>query len=837
VVIDPPTIVGQPTNLTVNAGGTAVFAVSAGGTSPLSYQWQKNGSVLTDGGNVSGSATATLTLTSVSLGDMANYSVVVTNVAGSMTSSNATLTVAAPPTITTQPISSTNLVGTSASFTVAASGSAPLSYQWDFKGTNLSGAISATLTLTNVQLTQAGNYAVWVTNLYGVVLSSNALLIVNPAPTNVPVIFSFSPHWGVTGTVVNVSGLNFDPVPGNNVVYFGAVRAAVTAASVTNLTVSVPVGATYGHITETVNGLVAYSGGVFEPTFPGNGSNLGVSSFAARQDIMTPDGPIGCAVGDLDGDGRPDLVVAGAVVGQVSVYQNLSTGGALGPNTFGPRIDLPLEGTPRSVTLADVDGDGKLDIVVADTGLNQILIYRNLSSGGLLTTNSFAAPVALNVGPDTRYVRVADLDGDGRPDLICASYDNNTVSIFQNIGAAGSLATNSFAPRVDLACAGNALDVVVADLDGDGKPDLAVANFTASVLSIFRNVSTPGVISTNSFAPRVDLPAVQQNASLLVADVDGDGKLDLLASSSSATAISVYRNQASPGSLTTNSFAPMVTFAIPGWGHELAAGDLAGDGKPDIAVTEQDSDLLSLFQNESVPGSFTNTSFGTRVDMGTGSNPFGVTVADLVGDGRPDIIFCNSYGSSISMYQNVTTFGGLPVITQQPTNQTVASGNLATFTVTATGTPPLSYQWNFNGTNIAGATAATLTLTNVQASQAENYSVLVTNELGSVVSSNAVLTVMLVPPDITAEPSSVTNIAGTMATFFVTATGSLPLSYEWQKNGSPMKDVGNVSGSATASLTLTNVQDADVAGYTVVITNVAGSVTSSVANLARIFHS
>ncbi len=371
VVIDPPTIIQQPTNLTVNAGGTAVFAVTAGGTLPLSYQWQENGFPLTDGGSISGSATPILTLTSVTLSNMANYSVVVTNAAGSITSSNASLTVDAPPTITLQPISLTNLVGTTASFAVMATGSLPLDYQWNFNGTNINGATNLTLTLGNVQTNQAGNYAVLVTNNYGAILSSNAMLTVNPLPTNIPVIYSFAPRLGQIGTVVNVNGLNFSSTPGNNIVYVGAVQAVVSAASATNLTVTVPAGATYGPITETVNGLVAYSSGVFEPTFYGNGSSIGPSTFAARQDIPTPSGPIACAVGDLNGDGKLDVVVANSGAGSISIFQNIGSGGPLGTNTFGPPINLPTGGSPRSVTVADVDGDGKLDILVPDTGLSQ----------------------------------------------------------------------------------------------------------------------------------------------------------------------------------------------------------------------------------------------------------------------------------------------------------------------------------------------------------------------------------------------------------------------------------------------------------------------------------
>jgi hypothetical protein len=207
--------------------------------------------------------------------------------------------------------------------------------------------------------------------------------------------------------------------------------------------------------------------------------------------------------------------------------------------------------------------------------------------------------------------------------------------------------------------------------------------------------------------------------------------------------VSVLRNTSTVGSLTTNSFAPRIDFSLGGRGHTPAIADLDGDGKPDVAVVTELDSLLSIFRNVSTSGSFTNSSLASRVDFSTGYNAWGVAIGDLDGDGRPDIVFCNTYDNTISIYRNIVPFGAAPVITSQPTNETVAVGGTASFTVVAGGTLPLSYEWNFNGTNISGATNSTLTLTNVQSTQAGNYTVLVTNRLGSILSSNAVLTVTL----------------------------------------------------------------------------------------------
>ncbi len=170
----PPTILVQPTNQTVAAGGTATFSVSANGTQPLTYQWSF------DGTNIPGATNTSLTLTNVESIQAGTYIVQVANVAGLTTSSNALLAVNAPPGITTQPANSTNVVGTTASFTVIATGSTPLNFQWKKNGTNLIGAAGTNLTIVNVQTNDAAVYSVAITNAFGAILSSNAVLVVNP---------------------------------------------------------------------------------------------------------------------------------------------------------------------------------------------------------------------------------------------------------------------------------------------------------------------------------------------------------------------------------------------------------------------------------------------------------------------------------------------------------------------------------------------------------------------------------------------------------------------------------------------------------------------------------
>ena len=153
------------------------------------YQWLANGTPITDGGNVYGSTTPSLTISNVSISNAAVYSVIVSNAFGSVVSSNAALTIAGPPVIFGQPTNATVAAGATASLTVQAAGSA-LSFQW-LKNTNpITGATGSTLTLSNVSDSDAGIYSVVVSNVYASVLSSNATLTVDDC---------FSPPSGLVG--------------------------------------------------------------------------------------------------------------------------------------------------------------------------------------------------------------------------------------------------------------------------------------------------------------------------------------------------------------------------------------------------------------------------------------------------------------------------------------------------------------------------------------------------------------------------------------------------------------------------------------------------------------
>jgi hypothetical protein len=209
------------------------------------------------------------------------------------------------------------------------------------------------------------------------------------------------------------------------------------------------------------------------------------------------------------------------------------------------------------------------------------------------------------------------------------------------------------------------------------------------------------------------------------------------------------------------------------------------------------------------------------------------TPATVAGDSgaKFDVVVSNSAGSATSAMATLTVNAATvaPAITTQPTNQSVTVGQTATFSVAATGTAPLSYQWQKNSANISGATSASYTTpATASGDNGAKFDVIVSNTVGSQTSTVATLTVnaAAVAPTITTQPANQTVTLGQTATFSVTATGTAPLSYQWQKYSA------NINGATSASYTTPATASGDNgAKFDVIVSNTVGSQTSAMATL------
>ena len=629
-----------------------------------------------------------------------------------------------------------------------------------------------------------------------------------------PVITSLSPASGPLNSSIVVNGTNFNANP-NNDVYFGAIKASVTAATATALTVTVPTGTTPRSLTVTSNGLTGYSAFPFTVTFPGAGPAFGASSFAARFD--RPNGGIG-NVGDMDGDGKLDLVLSRT--GGINIGRNTST---LGNLSFAANVVFPMSTSSYNNALGDLDGDGKLDIVSVNYDAGSIHILKNNSSIGNLSFASFF-DYSLGIQAQPLDIFVTDLDLDGKPDIIVANYYVHTISIFKNKTAGGNIL---FDTRLDYDVNGYPTSVSVGDLDGDGKPEIATT--AGGGVSVFRNTSS---IGTLSFAEKLEFPVINSPSYVQFGDLDGDGKMEMVtANGGGSTTMSVFRNTSSVGSL---SFAPATNFTTNTLPRNVIIGDLDGDAKLDIAILNfSSSQNVSIFKNNSTPGVI---ALNAKVDYAMPAEPFTGDMGDMDGDGKIDVIL-NVLGGITSILRNLSG--------SENAVQICANGG-TTLTSNITGT---SYQWQQNtgsgfsnisdNANFAGTTTANLQLSNVPAAwNGYSYRCFVS---GSQYSSTFLVSVSgtVVTPSVTIAASPGNSIcAGTNVTFSATPTnGGLSPSYQWKLNGNNVGTNSNTysnnaltNGSVitvvmTSSLACTNPATATATGITM---NVSSSVTPAV---------
>jgi 6-phosphogluconolactonase (cycloisomerase 2 family) len=337
--------------------------------------------------------------------------------------------------------------------------------------------------------------------------------------------------------------------------------------------------------------------------------NNGDGTFAAAIDYALGNWPVSVCATDFDGDGKPELAVAlvdpfdsGSESYDVSVMKNNGDG------TFAAAIDYDVGSWPNSVCAADFNGDGKLDLAVANSKAENISILKNKGDG------TFIAAIECTVGSDPESVCAADFDGDGKPDLAVADYNSNDVSVLRNNG------DGSFTAAVNYGVGDGSMSVCAADFDGDGKPDLAVANYSSNGVSILKN-NGDGI-----FSAAVNYGVGNGPVSVCATDFDGDGDNDLAVANYDSDSVSVLKN------IGDGTFAAAVNYGVGDGPWSVCADDFDGDGKPDLAVG------YYVFSNVSILKNNGDGTFAAAVDYGLGGyHSMSVCAADFDGDGRPDL--------------------------------------------------------------------------------------------------------------------------------------------------------------------------------------------------------
>lgn len=506
--------------------------------------------------------------------------------------------------------------------------------------------------LTNVTAIEIrGTYATnanYTSGLDNVVLEQR---ILEEAPT----ITSFTPESAKPGENVTVTGTGFSAFAADNIVHFNGVAATITNASATQLSVTVPYGAQYGQITVTNKtiGLSAESPKPFVPTFEGGGRII-PASFKPRVDIMTAARPNGVVVADMDGDGWNDLLIA---LGNntVLVYKNPGTKSQITTSSFELVATLTGAGNASGLFVSDLDADGMLDIIAGYTSasLTHFATFRNMSTPG----NFSFGPAGLWPGlVYSGYVSaVADIDGDGLPELI-GQHGNGSVApdfwIAQNMSKPGVI---ELCPSVSYFGA-STLDagagVSVGDLNGDGKPEIIVKHSFGDRFTILPNLSTPAKLSFGDLIPFNN----GSNGNVVMADFNRDGKTDIVWKQGNNMDVHIRLNTNSGGALTSDDLTTQVIVdsELGNYGA-TAIGDINGDGKPDVVTA--DAANVGVFENVYSGGQFDASAFvPAYLQPGAGGStyPSNVIAADLNNDGKPEIIMAitNSSPNRVAIYEN-----------------------------------------------------------------------------------------------------------------------------------------------------------------------------------------
>jgi hypothetical protein len=402
----------------------------------------------------------------------------------------------------------------------------------------------------------------------------------------------------------------------------------------TSGTISFAPGQTTATITVPIIGTNVFQA---DKTFTVQLSNPSSASFAPETSFSFGTASQGIAVGDFNGDGKPDLAIADPSFNRVAILLNTTPTGATTPS-FAPPQTFNITGDNvhggLAVAVGDFNGDGKPDLVVADGPFGVSVLLNRTPTGS--TTLSFSPETLLYVSIFVQSVAVGDFNGDGKPDLAVVGNNSANVAVFLNTTPTGG--PLSFTAPQYFPDGGSSSSVAVGDFNGDSKLDIATAiPGNPGLISVLVNRTPTGAMSA-SFAPPQTFGVSPGPTTVAVGDVNRDGKPDLIAVGGNTS--SVLLNTTPTGAITL-SFAPAQTFPVGGTNPlALAVADFNGHGKPDLVFANALSDTVTVLLNGTPTGS-TVANFSPPQPFYVNSYPVAVVAADFNGDGKPDLAVIN----------------------------------------------------------------------------------------------------------------------------------------------------------------------------------------------------
>ena len=359
------------------------------------------------------------------------------------------------------------------------------------------------------------------------------------------------------------------------------------------------------------------------------------AAFSTQTTFVTGNVTTSVELADVNGDGKLDVVAANASTdsNSVSVLLGNGDGTFLGQTTFATGIN------PRSFAIADVNGDAKADVVVANFISGTVSVLLGNGNGTL------QAQVTFVTGGRPGSVAIADVNGDGKPDIVVANFYDNDVSVLLGNG------NGSFQTQTTFAAGSSPWFVAIADVNGDEKPDIVVTNRGGNNVSVLLG-NANGTFQVQTTFATGNTPLWVE-----IADVNSDGSPDLITANTNSDTVGVLLGNGN------GSFQAQTTFAVGGTPYSVAIADVNGDGKLDIIVPNRNPSTVSVLLGNG------NGTFQPRTTFAPAIRPYSVAVNDVNGDGRPDVVTANGLGNSVSVLLNAVNgnFTG-EVYTIQPSN-------------------------------------------------------------------------------------------------------------------------------------------------------------------------
>ncbi|MFI5335262.1 MAG: immunoglobulin domain-containing protein [Opitutales bacterium] len=774
----------QPVDQSVSGNGiaSAYFSVGATGTGNLIYQWY-HGADQPSGTALPGATGSTFSLNNVQAGDGGGYFVVVTDDDNNPVMSNVAI-LNVQPAITTQPAAQSVLVGASVSFSVTATGYPDPTFQWLLNGSNLNGATAAIYTIASAQPGQAGNYSVLVSSGVSSVLSDSVTLTVSTAPmiTVQPVSQSVTAgnSVGFSVTATGTAPLSYQ---------WNKDGAPISGATSDTYGITNPQSADAGNYSVTVTNLAG-----------------SVTSSNAALTVNTPP-----SLGTPPGSQA--VVVGGSVSFSVTAF-------GTAPFTYQWSKDgTPIAGAINATYTINA-------AAVTDAGNYSVLVQNAYGSAtSSIATLTVNVPPSITAQPAGQFA----LPGTGVSFSVTA-IGSGTLSYQWYQGAGAIVGATGATYTIDPVTAGSAGDYSVQVANAYGTATSAAATLTVyapihttdfTVADSYRQWSifnylgnspilvTPGqwislAIQTSAGVGALRYEWLDQNGQ--VVSTGNSYVIPAVAMSDSGTyEVRVYDDYSFASWDFSLYLTPFVTI------HPVSQAVVAGQSVTFSATAIGTGPLGYQWEKNS-----SNISGATSPTLTINS----VSAADA---GSYQLAVSSPYGSFLDTPATLTV-NVPPGFTSQPSNQTVTAGNSASFSVTATGSGTLSYQWYQGVSPISGATSATYTINPAAAGDAGNYSVVVSSAYGSATSTTVSLTVN-VPPSITSQPASQSVTVGGSVSFAVSATGSGGISWQWYK------DTVAIPGATAATYGIGTVLLTDAGSYTAVATNSTGSATTNAAVL------